>query len=163
MAIAEAPESVQIETLTIALAEQRRVYDWISNNYEQVRVKILSLLGGGLAALTFLYANGELFIPAQVYGKILYFAALGMIIISLSCLVLALRPLPWEFPIADKDLLKIHKVPSKYEYLQYMKERHMECYTINIGAYNYKQRLFNISLYPLIFGVIILVVMKLFK
>jgi hypothetical protein len=70
MSTAEVSEDVQIQTLSIALEEQRRVYDWISDNYEQVRVKILTILGGGLAALTFLYASGQLFIPPQVYGRI---------------------------------------------------------------------------------------------
>jgi len=127
-----------------------------------VRVKILTLLGGGLAALTFLYSDGKLFIPAQIYGRIFYFAALAFIIAALTFLVTSLKPLHWEFPIEDKDLLKIHKVPSKLDYLIYMRDKYMECYTINISAYEYKQKLFNISLYPLIFGVIILVVIKLF-
>jgi len=156
-------EKIQIDVLEIAIAEQRRVSDWISTNYEQVRVKILTFLGGGLGALTFLYSNGDLFIPGQVYGKIFYFAGLGMVIASLTILITSLRPRRWEFTIEDKELLRIHKVESKLEYLKYVRDKYMECYTINISAYEYKQKLFNISLYPLIFGVIILVIIKLFN
>lgn len=154
---------IQEEILMIAIQEQHRVYDWISVAYEQVRVKILTFLGGGLASLTFLYSGGDLFIPKQVYGDIFYFAGLTMVLVALMVLVFSLKPLYWQFPTDSKDLTKIKKYRSKLEYLEYVKESYLECYTTNISAYNYKQKLFNISLYPLIFGVIILVVIKLFK
>lgn len=156
-------QKVQEDILTIAVEEQRKVYDWIADGTTQVRIKILALLGGGLTALAFLYSAGSLFIPPQTYGKIFYFSAIGMLVVAFTALIHSLKPLHWEFPIEDKDLLKISKVQTKLEYLEYVKEKYMECYTINISAYNYKQKLFNVSLYPLIFGIIILVVIKLFK
>lgn len=150
--------------LRMAIEEQRRVSDWIAHNYDNVRNKILTLLGGGLASLTFLYASGNsLFIPPEVYGKIFYFSALGMVIVALSVLIVALRPIPWEFTIEDRDLNKIQDVKSELDYLEYIKQKYMDTYKINIYAYEYKQKLFNFSLYPLVFGVIILVVIKLFS
>jgi hypothetical protein len=154
----------QKEILKIAIEEQRRVCDWITHNYDNVRNKILALLGGGLAALTFLYASdGGLFIPEEVYGKIFYFSGLFLTLMALSTLIAALRPMPWEFTIEDKELNKIDTVSSELEYLQYTKEKHMEAYKLNIHTYEYKQRLFNFSLYPLVFGAMILTVIKLFS
>ena len=148
--------------LRVAIEEQRRTYDWIDKSYDQLRLKILTVLGGGLAALTFLYSTGTLFIPQEIYGRIFYFSGLGMLISALGILIFALKPLPWEFSIEDRDLLQL-PANNIVEYLEYTKQRHMVCYQINIRAYNFKQRLFNLSLNPLIFGSIILVVIKLFR
>jgi hypothetical protein len=161
--VSEPDETTQVEVLEIAIEEQRRADNWISHNYDNVRNKILTLLGGGLASLTFLYASGDLFIPPEIYGKIFYFAALTLILFALSRLIVALQPMHWEFTIEDRDLNVIHTVQSKLEYLKYVKERYMLVYKMNISVYELKQRLFNLSLYPLIFGVMILVVIKQFS
>jgi hypothetical protein len=157
------PRMCSPEVLKIAVDEQRRVDDWIAKNYDNVRNKILTLLGGGLASLTFLYSSRQLFIPPEIYGKIFYFAGLSLIILGISTLIHALRPMHWEFTTEDKDLMNIHKVETVTEYLLYVRDKYMAAYKTNLHAYEYKQKLFNFSLYPLIFGVIILVVIKLFS
>lgn len=162
----EPDEESQAEILEIAIEEQRRSDSWIAHNYDNVRNKILTLLGGGLAALTFLYSsgnsNGSLFIPPEVYGKIFYFIALFLILFGISGLIMALRPRHWEFTTESRELASISTVQSKLKYLQYVKERYMIAYKNNIVAYENKQKLFNISLYPLVFGIMMLVIIKLF-
>lgn len=149
--------------LELTIEEQRRVYDWISKGYDQLRLKLLTILGGGLGALTFLYSSGELFIPTtDVSGKIFYFFGLAMTLGAVGVLIVALKPLDWEFPTENKDIAELDKFETRYDYLVYIKDRYQICYEINISAYNYKQKLFNYALYPLIFGIIILVVLKLF-
>lgn len=154
------------EVLMLAIDEQRRVYDMLATLWAQLRVKCFTFLGGGLTALTFLYAStnnkDQLFIPNETYGQILYFAALGVTIFGLVSLFLAIKPSHWEFPTEKHDLLKLHYATQR-SYLEYTKDRYITCYDVNSKAYEYKQRLFNLGLYPLIFGVIILIVLKLFR
>ena len=71
--------SVEASILHTAIEEQRRVYDWLTGHYQQIRIKTLTFLGGGLTAMTFLYAGGGTFIPREIYGKIFYFLALGLV------------------------------------------------------------------------------------
>ena len=162
----DAPIETPDEVLEIAIEEQRRVYDLLFSYWNQLRVKIFTFLGGGLTAMTFLYANtqsqDQLFIPGETYGKILYFAALGFAVFGLVALFLAIKPIHWEFPTERHDLESLRH-PTKHAYLQYVKDRYLTCYDMNVKGYDYKQRLFNLGLYPLIFGVIILIVLKLFR
>jgi hypothetical protein len=152
------------EVLEIAVEEQRRVYDWLAGSYQQLRVKIITFLGGGLAVLTYLYTDigpGRLFIPQEGYGKIFYFSGLALIVVSLAGLLIALKPTHWEFPIELKDLENI-KEKDRREYLDYVNKRYLLCYNLNIVPYELKHKIFNGCFYPLVFGTIILVVLKIF-
>jgi hypothetical protein len=151
------------EVLVLTIQEQRRVYDWLDENYNQLRVKSLTILGGGLGALVFLYSSGNLFIPKSTADKIFYFSGLTMVIFAIGLLIASLRPQEWEFPTEKKDIACLEQFETEFEHLVYTRDRYQVCYDVNIAAYDYKQKLYNLSLYPLIFGTIILVVLKLFN
>ena len=150
------------EVLEIAIAEQRRVYDHLCESYQHVKIKILTFLGGGLALLTFLYSDGTTFIPPQVYGRIFYFIGLTLLVSALIMLFVAIRPTYWEVPTESVDLRKLD-YDSPKDYLNYVKERYLICWDINRKAFQTKQKLLDFAFYPLIFGAIILVVLKIFK
>lgn len=80
---------------------------------------------------------------------------------GLSCLLVALKPVHWEFPTEKDSLLKLD-FASENDYLKYTRDRYVTCYEMNVPVYEYKHKLFNTGFYPLIFGVIILVILKLF-
>lgn len=145
----------------MAIAEQRRVYDWMDKGYDQIRVKTLAFLGGGLAALTFLYSNGDTFYPTVTYGKIFYLAGLGLTVVSLGIILAALKPKRWEFP-TDKANLKKLNYNTEKQYLEYVRDRYLYCYKHNLKTYEAKQGMLDIAFLPLVFGVTILVVLKLF-
>jgi hypothetical protein len=75
--------------------------------------------------------------------------------------MMALKPMHWEFPIELKDLENIKETTAE-EYLDYVNKRYLLCYNMNIVGYELKHRLFNACFYPLIFGAILLVVLKIF-
>jgi len=155
-----------IEVLRIAIDEQRREHDELTSAFERLRFKILTLLGGGLALLTFLYSNpnpkNPLFLPSELYGKIFYFAGLVLIVGALSALLHATRPSGvWEVaPEADK--LKRLSEDDQAKYLAYVSKRYLVCYKNNCKEYSTKHKFLNMSFYPLVFGAIILIVIKLF-
>ena len=154
-----ASQQDQIANLKTTIDELRRVYDWLCNAYGEVKVKILTFIGGDLAVLTFLYSDGNTFIPKQTYGQVFYFIGLGLTILGLGYLFSAIRPKYWEFPTEHKDLEKMD-FDSELEYLDYVKERYLYCYNIDIKVYEDKQKLLNTSFYLLIFGAIILTIIK---
>lgn len=158
-------KSHEVENLKTAIDELRRVYDWLCNAYSELKVKILAFVGGALATMTFLYSDRETFIPEQTYGKIFYFAGLGLVILALGYLFMAMQPKHWEFPTEHKDL-EDPKFQSDFtsekKYLLYVKNRYLLAYSIDIKVYEIKQGLTNKAFYMLIAGAIILIVLKLF-
>jgi hypothetical protein len=153
--------SASTEIMEVAVEEQRRVYDQLASGYEQAKIKALTFLGGGLAAMTFLYSGRDLFIPDEIYGKIFYYVGLGLVIFAISTLFMSLKRQYWEFPTEYKDLKKL-EYPNKKSYLEYVKQRYLECYEINRKAYEYKHKMLDTAFYPLVIGVTILIVLKLF-
>jgi hypothetical protein len=153
------------EILIVAIEEQRRVYDWVSANLRHTRNKTVTYLGAGLAILTFLYSHpnkyGATFIPPQTYGKVFYFAGLGLVLLALALLAIALKTVKWEFPTEDKDLKSL-KHNSRLSYLKYVKERYRLCYKINTKYCEDKHALLNMAFPALLLGAIILAVLNLF-
>lgn len=130
---------------------------------QNVNIKTLTLAGAGLAVLTYLYGSGDFFIPDEVYGKIFYAIGATLLVGAVSVLLYAVKPSgKWELPTETKQSLQGLSETDKRKYLEYVKDRYIYCYTENGRYYHSKQRLMNLSFYPLVFGAIILVVIKIF-
>lgn len=152
------------ELLETAIEELRRTYDELSKDYDQVRIKILTFLGGGLALLSFLYAAGDLFIPIELYGRIFYFTGLALTISALVILFYSLKPVQWLIPVDFKEIEKFEaRKTKKDDYLVHLKEEYVTTLRKNMGKYQFKQNLLNISSNQLIIGAIILLVLKFFN
>lgn len=149
------------DVIELAIDELRRIYDSLNHNYDQVKIKILTFLGGGFALLSFLYAGGDLFIPNEPHGRIFYFAGLALILTAMVILFYALRPCTWYFPTEFKDLRKLD-YKDKNSFLLYVKEEYLDSLIRNGESYELKQRLLNTATYQLIIGAIILVVLNQF-
>lgn len=77
-------------------------------------------------------------------------------------LFVALRGAYWECPTEKEELREIrHK--TKTEYLEYVKNRYLACYELNEKTCAFKYRILESAFIPLVSGVIILVVLNLFK
>lgn len=151
-----------VEVLRIAIDEQRRVYDEISNSKHAVAVKTITLAGAGLALLTYLYADGNLFIPDEQYGKIFYFVGALLTLSAISMLLFATKPLgKWMVPTENTRLKELAERDER-KYLEYVSKSYTDCFDHNLKHYHHKQRLMNYAFYPLVFGAIILVVIKIF-
>lgn len=155
-------EELQIELLELSIVEQKLVYHDLNDNYRQIKVRTIAFLGAGFAVMTFLYSSGEIFYPKQTYGKLFYLSGLGLVIAGFSLLFVALQAVHWEFP-TEKERLKKLDFSSKRKYLEYIRDRYLLCYSINASVCEKKHRLLRMSFYPLVIGLIILIVLKLFK
>lgn len=154
------------EVLRIAIEEQRLVAHKMNDDYYHMKARILAYLGGGFAALIFLYSRYDgkdaAFIPGEVYGKIFYFIALGLVLFAFSVLLYALTGSLWEVPTENVKLNSLSEV-DEAKYLEYVKKRYVKCFKTNIRVYSSKQQMVNIAFYPLVFGVTMLVVINLFR
>jgi len=157
------------QILRLSIEEMRRTYDWLDGAFVRMKTKTLTFIGGGLATLTFLYADGDVFIPNQVNGKIFYFAALGLLLAAIAILLtIALKPYHWEFSIENKDMESVRFpttkdfLASEEDYLLYVKERYYEAYSMNMRAYEYSIKWLSRAFLPLLIGAIMLTVLKIF-
>lgn len=149
------------ETLLEILTEQRRVYDDLNVLYTQVRTKIVTFFGAGLALAAFLYRDGELFFPTQLYGQIFYSVGALLFIASLVILFIALRSVLWSYP-TDLDRLSEANFKDRNAFLLYMKGEYLKVMANNLPKYEMKQRLLAIGSYQLIIGGIMLIVINVF-
>lgn len=149
------------EVLEVAIEELRHTNQWLSEAFQRVKNKSLTLIGGALATLTFLYSSGDIFFPGEVYGRIFYFIGLGALLIGLGLLCLTLLPQRWEFSTENKELAKLEQ-KNIVKYLEYVKDRHLDSYRSNMRTYEHTQVLVMRGFHALILGAIILVILKIF-
>jgi len=80
---------------------------------------------------------------------------------AISLLMTNLTGADWEVSTENKKLARLSE-EDEAEYLEYVKERYIECYNTNVNTYTRKQNILNKAFFPLVFGAIILVVLNLF-
>ena len=159
-------DAKKVAILKTTLDEQRRVYDWVSENFRHAGYRALTYAGGGLAVLTYLYtgtsspATDSLFIPEATYGKIFYFIGVILVAFGLYSMLRAALPKAYELPTEQERLSELDKFASELEYLQYVNRRYTKCYASNIRACAERQKHLDTGFLPLVFGAIILVVIK---
>lgn len=149
------------EILEVTIDELRRTLDWLNAAYDTVKTKTLTFMGGGLALLTFLYANGDIFFPHETYGRIFYIIGFASVIGALIMLFFSMLPRIWEFSIDSNDLEDMN-FEDKNHYLQYVKSNYMRAYKRNAKTYGKNHKVLNLSFFPLVLGAIILIVLKIF-
>ncbi|MCA9325559.1 hypothetical protein KDA23_05875 [Candidatus Saccharibacteria bacterium] len=145
----------------VAIDELRRSNAKLDKAVDQLRVKTLTFIAAGFALLTYLYKDGNLFIPVELYGRIFYFVGLASILSALILFLLGLRPYPWMLTTEIKQLKKIPQ-RSENQYLEYVKGEYISCFEKNGATYEIKHRSFNLGFILLILGASILVVIKTF-
>jgi len=153
-------EEDQIKLYKLSIEELRRMHDEIASAYNNVKIKIITFIGGGLALLNYLYSNGELFIPKETYGRIFYLLGLTFCITALLILFLATQPVEWRLPTESKN----HKNHNIYlKFLKYVRKEYVEAISINTSHLGKKQKRLNLASSLLIVGTVVLLVIKNFN
>lgn len=165
----EQDETNRVQSLELALIEQRRDHDTLEQLYDGAKLRNITYLAAGLAVLGFLYGNStdkkitlaeKLFIPKEPYGVIMYFISLALFLFALCTLLFALKPQKWSTAYDDEQE---DCMTDDYErYLKYMSKRYKRASRINGGSYARKQALLEMSFLPLIAGGILLLLLKTF-
>lgn len=155
--------STSEDLLCLGLDELRRYYDKISNDYDRVRTKVLTLFGGALVLLSFLYAGGDLFIPEAVYGKIFYVVGLAALVVGVIILAWATRPGIWAIPGELKEASRLtSRYKDKEEYLEYLRLEYIEGITFCKAKLAAKVQMLDLGGTLVFFGGIMLLIIKYF-
>lgn len=155
------------DILLTALEEQRRTYDWLNSGFRNAGTRALTYVAGGLATMTYLYTSdsssmdltSRLFIPEATYGKIFYFIGVALVAFGLYSMVRAIMPKKYELPTEQKQLTKL-QFRSEEKFLEYMIARYASCFESNVQSYAERSKHIDQGFFPLVFGAIILVVIK---
>ncbi|HTE57144.1 MAG TPA: hypothetical protein VK694_00210 [Verrucomicrobiae bacterium] len=161
--------AINIDVLEITIKELQRKYDKICHDFDGVRVKILTLIGGGLVFLSFLYAGdnnggmGDIFFPSKLDSQIFYAIGLGSFLGALCVLFWAMRSTTWALPIDQKELAKLEeRYNSKGKFLVFLLEEYNEAYAFCKQQHLKKVALLDIGTNMLFIGAIILLVLRYF-
>jgi len=151
----------KIEVLKQTIRELHRRYDHINNAYDQLRFKVLGLLGGEVAGVSFIFASGG-FMPAQNYGKVFYFTGITFVVIAFGLLMSLISSVDWSLPLEVKELTnQKKKLPNELEFLEYIRNEYLECIKHCLSQYERRMKQFDRTIYVLVAGVIMLLVIKL--
>lgn len=163
------------EVLKVAVDEQRRFHDELTDSFKGLRTKILTFIGATLALLTFLYAgaskdNGaalstqeRLFIPHELYGLIFYFAGLACLLYALAKLVHGAKPdATWSVPLEQDDYIGLNE-KDEVVFLTKLKDEYVKTTSSNLKVHSKKSAALKDSFYPLLIGAILLVVLRYFQ
>jgi hypothetical protein len=143
-----------------ALTELRLTYHRLDIANTQAKNKIFIMLGGGLGLMSYLYGGGDLFIPATVYGKIVYFIGFGLIMMSLYLLFRCVRKAFWHVPIEHDYHKMLDEHETKNDFLNYITNEYVDALSKNIPKYELRQTYSDIAFFELIAGGILLLVIK---
>lgn len=162
--------------LRVALDEQRRFHEELTNSFDNIKSKIVVYIGAMLAVLTFLYSGAleetntmrqRLFIPDELYGMIFYFFGLACLIYALFVLIRAMRTdTQWEVFSETTERRVIGTIDEKLnevEYLQEMVNGYETATGKNLQAHRINSNAIQNAFLPMIGGAIILVVLRFFQ
>jgi hypothetical protein len=159
----------QDEITEVAIHELRRRYDKIGHDYDTTRIKLLTLFGGTLAFLSFLYSGrtkqgkADIFFPPNLDERILYFIGLGLVLGALFILFWSIKPSDWALPLDAKVLSRLEdNYTNKSKFLAYVNEEYLDTISFCMGMLAKKIQLLGVSINMLFMGAIILLVLKYF-
>lgn len=161
----------EVESLKLLIEEQRRDYDYLQSIYDRTRATEGVLLTAAFGIVAYLYYNAplggkisiaeRLFIPAEDYGKVIYFIAAGFFVYGLFKLMLTVfGNNPW---MTAYESAKTNYSYDHLETLRYIKERYEACHQFNGDKYAKRKKELVFLFYCILVSAIILIVIKTLK
>jgi hypothetical protein len=157
------------EVLHIAISELRRSFDELSKFNSEIKVKILTFIGAGIALTTYLYGGQKegataaqiLFFPKELYGQFMYVVGALSFFGAMITLVFGAHPAGiWEVPTDIKKLKKLNE-NNEVKYLEYVKTEYIGSYKNNVKLYEKRVTVLAKAFYPFVFGAMLLIAIKL--
>lgn len=157
-------EDDKIAILESSITEQQRLYDIISNIYDQLRIKALALIAGEVAIVSFLFTNWD-FDKALIGSDRTFFFFVGVIFLGLSlgALLWIISTVDWKMAHGlnkAKELFDNSNHNTKASFLEYLHDDYTNVNRYCSGLVGNKCRKFNWTVYLLAVGVIIIMVIK---
>jgi len=156
------PEKDKIETIQIVIDDLRRLFDHISNNYSSLKNRVLGLIAGEVAVISFIFSgkgfNLKMFTSAE---KIFFFAGVALLAVAFGQLLWIIGTADWQIPLDLKESKKLYKrFNSKLDYLEDIKEDYESCIEFCLGKMSIRARVYNRTLFILSGAIIIMLVIK---
>ncbi len=147
-----------------SIDELRRVYDHITNIYDQLRVKALALIAGEVAIVTFIFVGDpSRYVPEGVDRLIFFYAGIIALLAAFGLLLWVISSVEWSIPHgieSSKTQLSKHK--SYLSFLKYLHDDYTQVVSHCNKIVSNKCKKFNWVVYLLSAGVIILLVVTKF-
>lgn len=160
-------DSQSVKVLKIALEELRRVHDHITNSYDQLRTKALTMIAGEVAIVAFLFSdqNAKLIMPHDLAGIIFFLTALSGLLSAFLLLIRSIAPGTWYVPGDMEEIEQINNgSDNRYEtdekFLLFLRKDYLESSYKCIQIINRRANWVNWGLYILLASVIILIALK---
>jgi hypothetical protein len=145
----------------VAISELQRIYDHVSNSFDQLRVKTLALIAGEVAIVSFIFSGDQTLVPTQTYGKILLGLGLSFMAVAFTMFLWTISSMPWLIPVT---LQEVEDIDERYEdtqaFLKFVKKDYIECINHCMKKVEPRAKRFDTAIYLLMLGVIIVLVIK---
>ncbi len=161
------------EAVAILVEEQKRDYDYLLHIYNRLRATEGLLLTAAFGIVAYLYygaSDGDkpgiaerLFVPAEDYGKVIYFMAAAFFlygILKLMMNVFGNNPWMTAYVGASKESIYKPKDATPLEVIKYVRCRYDECQEFNVDKYNKRKNDLGFLFYCILISAIILIVIK---
>jgi hypothetical protein len=139
------PDKDKEETILLVLDDLRRLFDHISNNYANLKNRVLGLIAGEVAITSFIFAGKGLH-PSKFTSSEKIFFGVGVILLA-TCFGLLLWIIAtayWEIPLDIKMSRKLYThFDSKLAYLEDIKEDHENCIEYSLGKMSIRSTVYN--------------------
>lgn len=156
------PRNVIIEeTLDdIAIAELRLLYERLTSLYDGIKIKILALIAGEVAIVPFIFSDGFPDIQSSQEGVLFGIGAV-LFAVSFALLLWAISTADWLVPFAVTDSRKVKELyPTPEKLKAFIKEDYEISAEDCLKRIRVRAKIFNITLWLLVIGLIILFVLK---
>jgi hypothetical protein len=166
-----ATRTEKIESLKLIVEEQRIDYSYLLHIYNRTRATENILLTAAFGIIAYLYhptSDGSrtsiaerLFLPAEDYGRVIYFIAAAFFFYAVLKLTLTVfGDNPWE---TAYETPKDNYTHRHVDTLEYVKERYDTCQKINSKNYMDRKKQLVFLFYCILLSAIILIVIKTLK
>lgn len=154
------------ELLQLGIDELRRLYDFISETYDNLRTKALALLAGEVAMLTFLFnakqENKPIIDLQSVSDCVFLGVGVTALVVAFLLFLRVLHPEQWDHPPESKDLKNIKERFNNNHttYLETLKDHYLEVIPACNAKLAKKSKYFVYAIYALVTGIFIVAVLK---
>lgn len=164
MGIQQQPTPNKAAILKAAVEEQRHFYHCISNTFDQLRIKALTLIAGEVAIITFLFVGGEegsKISLTRIDVIILFAVAVGCLLVAFGLLLWTISTVIWKQAhgyMSSEEILKKYK--SEQDFLHYLNNDYANINMHNANVIAPKLKRFNWIVYLLSAGAVLILLIK---
>ncbi len=159
-----ATDNKNIAIIKQSIKEQKLMFEYTNNIYDQLRIKALALIAGEVAILTFLFNTWNFRLILKDSDRIFFFFT-GVVFMGLAFafLLWIISTVPWKFPhdLQSADAhLNNKNYDSEESFLKILHDDYIVVNKHNSEIVTNKYKKFNWTIFLLAAGVIIVMVIK---